>query len=122
MCTDIKERKNMLSPTDPKIKNNLPKIKEIIMKENVRLYFIPSPLLCSLVAQGEHPLLKKMPNARKIELLSGDGVFIQKLLVWNWLNNKLDERNSFILANGEVRVVDNSITSHAALITNRESK
>jgi len=111
----------MLSPTDPQIKNNLPKIKGMIMNDSVRLYFIPSPMLCAMVAKGEHPLLKKLAKSRKVELLSGNGVFIQKLMVWNWLNGKLDKGNSFILANGEVRVVDDAITSHTALI-NREGE
>jgi len=110
----------MLSPSNPTIQQNLPKIKEIIIKDNVRLYFVPSTHLRDLISKGVHPLLKDMPKPRKMEILSGQGIFIQKRLVWEWLSNKLDDRNSFILSNGEVRVIDTSFTSHGALITDNK--
>jgi len=111
----------MISPSDPKIKNNLPKIKEIIMKNNIILYFVPSPHLKELVSKGEHILLQGMAKNRKIEILSGKPQMIQKRMVWEWLNNTLDEKNSFVLANGEVRVVDKNLTSHNNLIENQGS-
>jgi len=107
----------MLSPSDPRIQQNLPKIKQIIMNDNVRLYFIPSPELRDLAAKGKHPLLKHLPSARKMDILSGRGISIQKRLVWKWLNNELDDKNSFILSRGEVRVVDKAFKSHESLIT-----
>jgi len=109
----------MLSPSDPTIQQNLPKIKALIMKDNVRLYFIPSPFLRNLITKGEHPLLQQMPKARKMEILSGEGIFIQKLMVWKWLSNTLDKKNSFILSNGEIRVVDTAFASHGTLITDK---
>jgi len=109
----------MLSPLDPRIKNNLPKIKEVIMKDNVILYFIPSPHLKELISRGQHALIQGIANNRKIELLSGLPQKIQKRMVWKWLNNTLDEKNSFILTNGEIRVVDNKLTSHNNLIGNQ---
>lgn len=93
---------------DPKKLQNLPKIKEIIMNRNVYLYFLPSPHLKTLVAKGEDPMIKDMPDVRKTEILSGNGIMVQKLMVWKWIEGTLDKKRSFILSNGEIRVVDST--------------
>ena len=104
-----------ISPNDPQIINNLPKIKEIIMKENITLYFLPSPYLREIVAQGTLPLVQNMPLARKAEILTGEGISIQKRLVLAWLSNKLDAKNTFILSNGDIRIIDSSLSLQGKL-------
>lgn len=93
---------------DPKKLQNLPKIKQIIMNKNVYLYFLPSPYLKTLVAKGEDPMIKDIPASRKAEILSGNGIMIQKLMVWKFIEGTLDKKRSFILSNGEIRVVDST--------------
>lgn len=98
----------MLNPSNPKIKENLPKIKEIIMNKNVTLFFIPSQKLKRMVSDPKHPMFKDMPNRHKAALLTGEGIFIQKKMVWDWISGKLDQKNSFVLSNGDIRVFDDN--------------
>jgi hypothetical protein len=85
---------------------NPAKEKELIDNKNVYLYFLPSPYLKSLIAKGEDPIVRNMPDCRKADLLSEHGIMIQKKMVSKWLDGTLDDRNSFILSNGDIRVVD----------------
>jgi len=112
----------MLTPNDPKIQENLPKIKEIIMKDSVLLYFLPSTGLKEMVSRAEHVFVKGMPLARKMEILSGEGIAVQKEMVWKWLNGKLDKKNAFILSHGEIRVLDKNSLSHGDLINPKKDK
>lgn len=98
----------MFNPNNPKIKENLPKIKEIIMNENVTLFFIPSQKLRTMVSDPSHPVFKEMPDKHKAAILTGEGIFIQKKMVWDWINGVLDQKNSLILSNGDIRVFDDN--------------
>ena len=100
----------MFNPKSEQIQKNLPKIKQIIMNDNVELFFVPSVELQELVTKNEHPYVKEIPDSRRAELISAHPVMIQKLLVWRWINGELDEKNSFILNNGDIRVLDSSLT------------
>jgi hypothetical protein len=96
----------MVDINDPRVKQNINKIKELLNKKEIQVCFIPSVWLKDIIAKGEHPFVKDIPNNRKTELLSGGGVIIQKQMVYNWIENKLDKKNSFILSNGDIRVID----------------
>lgn len=91
-----------------KIRNRLPEIKKILFDEKVTVYFFPSANLRQMVAKGEHPLLKEMPDVFKSMILEGKGILIQKIMVYNWLRGKLDNKNAFVLSNGELRVVNDN--------------
>ena len=93
-----------------KIKNRLPEIRKIIFDEKVTIYFVPSAKLKQLIAKGEHHLLKDMPDSFKAIILEGNGILIQKLMVYNWLRGKLDKKNSFILSNGELKITNDNYT------------
>jgi hypothetical protein len=94
---------------NPKIKENIEKIKNILNRKDVHIYFVPSSSLKELVSKGEHPFVKGIPNNRKAEILSGGGVLIQKRMLYRWLNDELDDKNSWILSNGDIRVIDPNI-------------
>jgi len=96
---------------------NPAKVKELINNKNVYLYFLPSPNLKALVVKGEDPMIKDMPNNRKADILCGNGIMIQKKMVDKWIDGTLDDKNSFILANGEIRVVDSSWNLQETKIT-----
>jgi len=93
-----------------KIRKRLPEIRKIIFDEKVTIYFVPSAKLKQLVEKGGHHLLKDMPDAFKAMILEGNGVLIQKLMVYNWLRGELDKKNSFILSNGELKVTNDNYT------------
>lgn len=98
----------MFNPNDPKIKENLPKIKEIIMNKKVTLFFVPSQKLRRMVSDPQNPMFKEMPEKHKAAILTGEGIFIQKKMIWDWINGALDHKNSFILSNGDIRVFDDN--------------
>lgn len=100
---------NDLNPNNTSIKENLPRIYELIMNKNVTIYFVPSSNLRELISKNEHPYVKDIPSSFKAILLSGNGLLIQKKMVWNWLNGKLDSKNSWILSNGDLRVSDSDL-------------
>jgi len=108
----------MLENIDPKsrhIQENLPKIKKVIFDKKVSIFFVASTELKNLIAKGEHPMVKELPDVFKSILLVGDGLAIQKKMVWDWINGKLDAKNSFVLSNGEIRVLQQDMRK---IITN----
>jgi len=82
------------------------KIKEILSDPNLEIYFIPSSRLKEIVMKGDNPMFADMPDIRKSEILSGYAIRIQNRMVIEFLNGELDEKNSFILSNGEIKVND----------------
>jgi len=86
--------------------------------KKVAFYFIPSTKLREIVAKGEEPLIKGMPNGIKEMILSGAAHCLQKRMVYELLTGKLDKKNSFILNNGEIRVMyqDSYTTHHEPII------
>jgi len=95
----------MLNPNDERVKNNLPKIKKALMDKDIQIYFEPSQKLRNLIIAGEHPLLKDICKDFAKILISEKGIKIQKKMVFRWLGGDLDKKNSFILSNGEVKIV-----------------
>ena len=93
-----------------KIRKRLPEIRKILFDDNVEIFFIPSTNLRNLVAKGQHPLLVGMPDAFKAIILEGKGMLMQKLMVYKWLTGSLDEKNAFVLSNGELRILNDNIT------------
>ena len=77
-------------------------------KEDIPFMFIASPYLCEQIAKGEHPLLKGLPAHFKLGFLQKRPVSLTTKMVIDFLENKLDVKNNFILKNGEIRVIDNS--------------
>jgi len=98
----------MFDATAKHVKENLPKIKAIIMNDKVTLFFLPSAKLRKMVSDPSNLMFKDMPDRHKLALLTGEGIFIQKKMVWKWINGELDSKNAFILANGEIRVFDDN--------------
>ena len=101
----------MIDIQDPvirkKFQDNIVRIKGLLSKEGVNIFFVPSPTLQELILKDEHPLVKTMNSELKKIFLNGDGVAIEKQLVYDLINGKLDEKNSFVLLNGDIRVIEN---------------
>ena len=94
----------MFNPKDPLF--NMEKAKELLRNKDVILVFIPSAKLRELIAKGEHPIASALgPNIKNI-YLEGDGVVIQKRLVWEYIHGKLDSRHTWIFQNGEIKIAD----------------
>jgi len=108
-----------------KLKNNKARLKKILLNfdSTIVFYFIPSPELRGIVAKGEEPLIKDMPDKMKELILSGVGHGIQKKMVYDFLTGKLDKKNTFILSNGEIRVVHQgkSMVHHEPIIKTRDN-
>jgi len=77
-------------------------------KEDIPFMFIASPYLCDQISKGTHPLLKDLPDPFKLGFLQQRAVSVSTKMVIDFLENKLDAKNNFILSNGEIRVIDNS--------------
>ncbi len=97
--------KERFDPKDPLIQKNLPKVKKLLFDDdNIRVYFVPSPWLRQVVATGENPLVQGLVEWIKLEFLQGNGIVVQKRLLWDLINDDLDEKNTFIFSNGDFRV------------------
>ena len=86
-----------------------------LAQKDVAFFFIPSAKLCDMVAKNEHPLIKTLPDAYKAMFLE-DGLtgkrsapLIQSEMVVQYLEGTLNAANKFILDNGEIRTIDNSL-------------
>jgi len=95
----------MFSPNDTRVKENLPKIKKALLDQNIVIYFIPSDKLKKEMLAGTNPLLQGIPKSYVSAFLENKGLVIQKRMLFEWLEGKLDDKNSYILSNGEVKVV-----------------
>lgn len=98
---------NKFNHSDERMQEKMAEIKKFIFDEKVVLVFIPSKELQTMIAQNDNQIAKDMPKDRKIELLSGHGIPIQKEMIYKWLTGKLDKRNQFILERGEIRIKEN---------------
>ncbi len=92
------------------LKEDPSKVSRIIFNKEIELYFHPSPKLREIVAQGEHPFVKDLPEAVRSLLLSGEPHIIDKALVWKFLTGQIDQKNAFILNNGEIKVLNTNTT------------
>ena len=96
----------MLNLQDPLIQKNLPKVRELLLNDKINISIFPKQNLLDLLVKKEHPLVKDLPETYTKIFLEGNGIRIQNLMVWNWINGTLDEKQSFILSNSDIRVFD----------------
>jgi hypothetical protein len=94
----------MFNPKDPKIQANLPKIREILKNDLVEVFVLPTAKLREMILKNEHPIIQKLGPSTKKVFLQGNGLLIQKKMIWNWINGTLDENHAFILSLSEVRI------------------
>jgi hypothetical protein len=87
-------------------KENLSKFKNILLNDKVELFIVPSILLKEIILKGEDPLILGLPDKIKSIILEGHGIAIEKSMIIKWLEGKLDTKNSFILDNSEIRVIE----------------
>lgn len=86
-----------------------------LANRDVVFFFRPSAKLCEMIAKNEHPLIKTLPDAYKAMFLedgltsNGSAPLVQSEMVVQYLEGTLDAANKFILDNGEIRTVDNSL-------------
>ena len=96
-------------------KEDVKKLKENLVHRDVTFFFIPSAKLCDMIIKNEHPLIQKLPKEYKAMFLedkiSGkrSAPLIQSEMVVKYLEGTLDESNKFILDNGEIRTIDNTL-------------
>lgn len=111
----------MFNPNDPMVKNSLPKIKKALMDKNIEIYFYPSKELRNMIISGSNPKLQGIAKGVANILISENGMRIAKGMLFNWLDGSLDEKNSFLLSMGEIKVVG-SITNVKNVIENKISE
>lgn len=68
------------------------------------LFLCAGQTLLSMLVKDEHPNIKELPWQIKTELLAGRGWLLERDLVTRYANKTLDEKNSFLLKHGEIRV------------------
>lgn len=107
-------KENFIMPIiyDPKqiqneaTKRDVEKIKNILLEEkDTEIYYQASQDLIDLIIADQHPMVKPIPKSFKEVLVQGLGLKIQKRMMIDWIDNKLDDKNSFMLANGEIKLV-----------------
>lgn len=91
---------------DEATKRDISKVKKILLEEkDTEIYYQASPDLIELIISDTHPMVKQIPKAFKEVLIQGLGLKIQKRMMLDWIDKKLDDKNAFMLANGEVKLV-----------------
>lgn len=91
---------------DEATKRDIQKIKTILLEEDdTEIYYQASTDLRDLIIADTHPMVKQIPQSFKEILVQGLGLRIQKRMMIDWIDRKLDARNSFMLANGEIKLV-----------------
>jgi len=91
---------------DPKLHEKLPQVEQIIFDKNLVMYFVPSSWLREIVAKGEHPFVQGLVKWIAQAFLENKGILIQKRIAWELINGTLDEKNTFIFSNGDIRVTN----------------
>jgi len=84
------------------------KIRNAINSYDVEFYFLPNERLKDLILQNIHPIIKELPQEKKVTFLEGKGISIAKDMVLKFIDGSIDKNNKFILDNGEIRVMNNS--------------
>jgi len=91
---------------DESTRRDIKNIKKILIEEeDTEIYYQASPDLVKLIIADVHPMVKQIPKSFKEILVQGLGLRLQKRMMIDWIDKKLDAKNSFMLANGEVKLV-----------------
>jgi hypothetical protein len=81
-----------------------PKILNALRDPKVEFFFIPSPTLRQIVAEGRHPISEFLSPQEKADILSGHGISMDTQLVIDYLEKRANKQLQFILSNSEIRV------------------
>lgn len=90
-------------------KRDIDKVKKLLLSKEVTIYYKATPDFINLLISDSHPFIKQMPKSFKQVLIKGEGLRIQKLMMLNWIDGKLDDKNAFVLANGIISLVQEEI-------------
>ena len=76
-------------------KEEADKLRQMIKFHDPEFYFVPTPRLRELVAKGDHPKVKTLPDFIKLMFLKDppDPVSINSTLVLKYINGSIDENN-----------------------------
>lgn len=85
-------------------------LKSRLAEKDIPFKFTPSARLSELILKDEHPNVKDLPYAYKILFIQQEPVMIQSQMIVDYLSGTLDKKNEWLLDNGEITCVDNSIT------------
>ena len=109
------ENKSGINPNlSDKMKQNINKVKSSLLDPSISAYFVPSPKLKEMVLKNDHPIIRKLPTNIRTLILGEYPFYIQNRLVWEFVSGETNEDNSFILSNGEIRIVmeNGGLVSH----------
>jgi hypothetical protein len=109
------ENKSGINPNlSDKMKQNINKVKSSLLDPSISAYFVPSPKLKEMVLKNDHPIIRKLPTNIRTLILGEYPFYVQNRLVWEFISGETNEDNSFILSNGEIRIVmeNGGLVSH----------
>ena len=96
---------------DEATKRDMEKVKKILKEDGTTIFYRASPEFINLLVANEHPNVQAMPAPFKEVLIKGEGIKIQKRMMLDWIEKKLDDRNAFVLANGIISLVQDKNVS-----------
>ena len=96
-----------LNPNTPGGKVNLNKLNEVFKHQELNIAFFATPQLKEMIMQNKHPIIQQLPDTYKGILLAGEGYLITKQMVYKWIEGTLDQRQTFMLNHGDIRVTMN---------------
>jgi hypothetical protein len=85
------------------------KLKETLEHWDIPFKFTASPELYELIIKNEHPFAKDLPQSFKTLFLQGEPLMISTKMVLDYVDNKIDEKNKWLLNRGTIASFDNHI-------------
>lgn len=83
---------------------NKKKIKSILSDPNIIIWYRANRKLIDMMISNKHPMVISLPKSMKQVLMEGKGIAVSYNIVLKYLEDILDESNSFIFDNGEIFV------------------
>ena len=108
-----------INPNDTFIRNNIEKVRKIISDTEVLPWFMATPKLKQLIANGD-PRTVGIAEFYKKTLLEGNGLALDNNTLIKYLDGTIDDRNKFLLDNSEIRVSFSSGTEDGSTLFNRK--
>ena len=87
-------------------KDQIKEIKIALQNSNVTFFIVANQNLKELMSRGTSPLVSGISSLIRLPLLEGKGILISTKMVIEWIEGKLDLKNSLILNNSDIRIIE----------------
>ena len=79
------------------------------LEKGASFMFVPSANLVEMAVKDVHPLIKKLPKTFKYVIIQNKPIRIEGQMALDYYEGKSDEKNAFILDNGDIKIITERI-------------